>query len=596
MYLYSLLLPRQQQWNIDEMYFRTDTDEFVTLRENCLDCKKGSIVSFDTYFNAFSIGKWKKYTLLNTLNINIDFEGSFRLMLYDCRYQNKSVKKIKVFEKTISSQSRCVETVQLSLDSLGDMLSFVLIGRKNSFFYGGFYSTDIDEEELGQVNLAVTMCTYHREKYVERNLKVLTREVFENSSSPLKEHLKTYIADNGQSLDAGRLSSDFVKIYPQPSYGGSGGFVRGILELLRDKEHDRHTHILLMDDDVTIEPQAFEKNYSFLRLIRSEFSDRQVGGAMLRTDRKMIQAEQSGIYKGYGIQSVKANIDLSDFANVVFNEIEEPHDYQAWFYACIPIKTYLQHGFSLPFFMKYDDVEYGLRLKPSITLNGIFVWHDGFEYKRNGIALYYTERNKLIVHALYKRTSLARILLEECRQICAHIALARYRFAEMELMAVQDFCKGPLWLLHSDARRKYEQLSAMDYKYVHVSPKQKKQFKQIGRLRQMKPCGKQMKYRWRPKEELVVSDTDAKSIAVCMAKRIIYFNRFSNSKYEIDRDLRRAMMLVGKTMRVMLSFLKNYRWIQRQYGERYEEMCSEKLWRDYLNSDVTGNGSYKYRV
>ena len=112
----------------------------------------------------------------------------------------------------------------------------------------------------------------------------------------------------------------------------------------------------------------------------------------------------------------------------------------------------------------------------------------------------------------------------------------------------------------------------------------------------MKPCGKQMKYRWRPKEELVVSDTDAKSIAVCMAKRIIDFNRFSNSKYEIDRDLRRAMMLVGKTMRVMLSFLKNYRWIQRQYGERYEEMCSEKLWRDYLNSDVTGNGSYKYRV
>ena len=95
MYLYSLLLPRQQQWNIDEMYFRTDTDEFVTLRENCLDCKKGSIVSFDTYFNAFSIGKWKKYTLLNTLNINIDFEGSFRLMLYDCRYQNKSVKKNK---------------------------------------------------------------------------------------------------------------------------------------------------------------------------------------------------------------------------------------------------------------------------------------------------------------------------------------------------------------------------------------------------------------------------------------------------------------------------------------------------------------------
>lgn len=209
----------------------------------------------------------------------------------------------------------------------------------------------------------------------------------------------------------------------------------------------------------------------------------------------------------------------------------------------------------------------------SITLNGIFVWHDGFEYKRNGIALYYTERNKLIVHALYKRTSLAGILLKECSQICAHIVLARYRFAVMELMAVQDFCKGPSWLLNFDARKKYEELSAMDYQYVPVSGEQIKQYR------------KRMKDRWQPKEEMVVSDTDAKSIAVCRAERIIYFNRFSNFKYKTDRDLRRSIRLLLKTMRVMLSLLCQYRRLTVQYRQQYKKMCSEKAWKDYLNSD-----------
>ena len=47
-----------------------------------LEIKHGEILSLDTYFNAFSIGKWKKYTKLSDLALEIVTSGPVEIRAY----------------------------------------------------------------------------------------------------------------------------------------------------------------------------------------------------------------------------------------------------------------------------------------------------------------------------------------------------------------------------------------------------------------------------------------------------------------------------------------------------------------------------------
>ena len=58
-----ILLPEQIETD-RRLYYRID-DELVTKEEDgSLTFLKGGTADFDTYFNSFSIGKWREYTVL----------------------------------------------------------------------------------------------------------------------------------------------------------------------------------------------------------------------------------------------------------------------------------------------------------------------------------------------------------------------------------------------------------------------------------------------------------------------------------------------------------------------------------------------------
>ena len=71
---------------------------------------------------------------------------------------------------------------------------------------------------------------------------------------------------------------------------------------------------------------------------------------------------------------------LSDIAENEAVDVEVPDAYGAWWYSCIPLNEVREKGLPLPLFVRCDDVEYGMRTKPTyMTMNGICVWHEGFE-------------------------------------------------------------------------------------------------------------------------------------------------------------------------------------------------------------------------
>ena len=50
--------------------------------EKKIRMQKGAVVTFDTYFNGFSIEKWKKYTVIGDVSVKLVLSGRFRAVSY----------------------------------------------------------------------------------------------------------------------------------------------------------------------------------------------------------------------------------------------------------------------------------------------------------------------------------------------------------------------------------------------------------------------------------------------------------------------------------------------------------------------------------
>ena len=74
-----ILLPEQIDTD-EELYYRR-SEGVVVMDDGSLSCLAGDEVAFNTYFNSFSTGKWKKYTVLEKLELALELQGNFCLSL-----------------------------------------------------------------------------------------------------------------------------------------------------------------------------------------------------------------------------------------------------------------------------------------------------------------------------------------------------------------------------------------------------------------------------------------------------------------------------------------------------------------------------------
>ncbi len=74
-----ILLPEQIDTD-EELYYRR-SEGVVVMDDGSLSCLAGDEVAFNTYFNSFSTGKWKKYTVLEQLELALELQGNFCVSL-----------------------------------------------------------------------------------------------------------------------------------------------------------------------------------------------------------------------------------------------------------------------------------------------------------------------------------------------------------------------------------------------------------------------------------------------------------------------------------------------------------------------------------
>ena len=403
MKLQSLLFPQTGICTEEEMYFRREGEGEIdfTWEKKATDMHRNSTLTFDTYFNGCSAEKWFKYTKVKRISISLRVRGFFRIILMRKEKNLDSITTKYLLEQSFGREDEeGVYTFPFESESNNGVFCFqVTCLSETGTLLDGWYEGEVAPEDVRPVKLALDICTFKREVFVIKNVKELYECFLNNPESGMKDSIEIFISDNAKTLDPKEvLLCDKVHVFPNKNTGGAGGFTRGMIEIMKCREQRKITHVLVMDDDIIINPDSIYRTFVILSLLKDEYKDAFVGGAMLRLDTQNIQTENGARWnKGYLI-SHKSGLDLSEVEACLYNEFEEKTEYNAWWYCAFPADIVTEKNLPLPIFIRGDDVEYGLRnLKNLILMNGICVWHEPFENKYSSSMYYYIFRNSGII-------------------------------------------------------------------------------------------------------------------------------------------------------------------------------------------------------
>lgn len=475
MKIQNLVFPKKEICTEEQMFFRRkaayNTELVINMEGSYIGFSEGARCSFDTYFNSLSVEKWHKYTSVIDFFLVVKLDGNFEISLTNKVLVDCAIHETVLYSRSISTDG--IEEVILPYPT-GDykgMLAFNLLSCKDgSKYYGGWYGGE-KYGKLWDTRIAINICTFKRETFVIRNLEILNKYIVQNTENELSKNLQIFISDNGNSLSAEDLVSEQIHIVQNKNVGGAGGFCRGLIEIMDYQDRYSATHVLMMDDDVVIEPESLFRTYALLRCRKPEYRDVFIGGAMLRLDKPQIQVESGALWNSGSIISNKHGSNLSNFEDVLRNEIEEDAEYNAWWFCCMPMHLINKDNLPLPVFIRGDDVEYGLRnMKTLVLMNGICVWHEPFENKYSSFLYYYTARNMLYNNALhvpnYKQSD---FLKRTIRDVAREVAFYRYKHADLIIRGVNDFYKGVDFLLSTDGEKLHKEIMASGYKLVSVN-------------------------------------------------------------------------------------------------------------------------------
>ena len=424
---------------------------------------KGYYLDLGTYFNAFSIKKWRQYTTIEQLQIKLKLVGKFNIEYYGMNVDGEKV----IFNENVDhSTEYTFNLVDIEVNFEFDMLGIRLNALDdNAIFYGGEYQGEF--KTTRDVKLGLTICTFKREKYLLPNLERLKTLTTQN------ENINIMVIDNGQTLE--EVDTPELKVLHNSNFGGAGGFTRGMIEQVNRKQN---THILLMDDDIVIELSAIERLYSIMTHLKTEHEDKFFGGAMLRLEQPTIQHANTEHWTGTWLESFGIDFDLSDKEYLCKNENapQRVDVYNAWWFCCIPIDVINSIGYPLPIFIKFDDVEYSIRNRQDImTMNGIGVWHMAFENKTNPVIDYFVDRNAFLINHFSQKSGRKYFLMMCLEIICRRIwTRDGNRMRTLEL-ALKDLNQGLMGITSVKSDKKFASLR----KYPFVKPLSRHIFKVI---------------------------------------------------------------------------------------------------------------------
>ena len=583
------------------MYFRREGDIFYSWCNDWIDIHPNGTVEFDTYFNGFSAEKWMKYTKVQRVILKIKAKGYLRLTMMRKEKQGDSILTEYVGEHLCITQNDEVKEFEFPFltPSPYGMYCFKLSGVEGiSVFYSASFHAELAEQEVNPVKIGIDICTYKRERYIESNLNLLNTAFLRNPDSFLHDKLEVFVSDNAHTLDIQELSTDKIHIVQNKNVGGAGGFTRGMIEITKVRKAHHITHILVMDDDILIEPESLIRTVTLLSCIKEKYRDTFVGGAMLRLDTRYIQTESGAMWNGGALISLKSRLDLRELDACLFNEFEEHAQFNAWWYCAFPADIVTDENLPMPIFIRGDDVEYGLRnMKHLILMNGICVWHEPFENKYSSFLYYYVLRNRLIDNALHEMNMPKKEFISELeKQVNDELRIYRYKNAELLMNGVEDFLKGASWLAKQDGEKLHQSIMKNGYKLQYLEDMDEAvQFLYPlyeASLHDVPPMGK----RRRIINHYTINGTYLKpirdyaivpTVGICQASvyrvdKVLNYDYSSRKGFVTKRDPQKCKELVKQLKKLCRRIDKEYEKAVQAFAKDYRMLTNIAFWNRYL--------------
>lgn len=557
-------------------------------------------IEFTTYFNTFSIKKWFKYTKIETISLYVQIQGTCTLSINAESINNKR----EILKQTFSDE---IEINISNITEMDDIIGFSLQECSDDFkFISGYYFTVIKESSIKDVNLGIGICTFRREEYLLNNLQVLQNNFLCNERSPLYNNLKVFVADNGQTVsnvikNKALIFNDHIHIFPNINAGGTSGFTRCIIEFLQEKT--KPSHILLMDDDATFDPESIFRMYSLLQIIKPEYEKDFIGGAMLKEEHPNEQNENGArwsITQATRPHFFGRDLDLSNTKSIIINEQKNSANYNAWFFCCMPTSTFEEFGLPLPLFIHFDDIEYGIRCsKKIIQLNGICVWHPtANKYSPN--MRFYDTRNSIITALLHgKKNCRCQLLFQALKSYVDSMISYKYLDWEMLYQAYTDVFHEKAQCLKKDPQQLHKTIISKKHKtsnlpssdcfketITHQELLSRKEYSERLGFKQIKDaiisiiCIVLPAFR---KDLCAINSTPPFFTPSYRGRKRIYVNISATGNYFIlEKSVKQTIISFIQLIKIPFFILFYYTKTKKNFLESKDEITSISFWNKYL--------------
>jgi galactofuranosylgalactofuranosylrhamnosyl-N-acetylglucosaminyl-diphospho-decaprenol beta-1,5/1,6-galactofuranosyltransferase len=420
----------------------------------------GGRLSLASYFNAFPAAYWQRWTTVHTvmLEVTTSGPGAIHLQRSDSVGTTASVNSTSVTDVTVT-----LFELELSGFDEGGWYWFDLeAGSAPLLLTEANWRVQSEPECAGKASIAIT--TLNRPGYCLDVLQALGKD------PEVAERLdRIFVIDQGKqkvrdqpgfaAVEA--LHGDRLVVIDQENLGGSGGFSRGMLEMLDRADSD---FVILLDDDIILDPEAVFRAVRFAQYCTDPTI---VGGHMLDlNNRRVLHALGELVHpRSFNWGPPDARFSRHDFGEESLKDTPWLHsrvdvDFNGWWMCLLPKSVVKEIGLSLPLFIKWDDAEYGLRAKArgiaTVSLPGAAVWHVAWTDKDDSRdwQSYFHSRNRLIGALLHSRHAFGgTVLLDGLVLDLKHLLFMHYYAVHLRQAALQDVLDGP-GVLHGALRSK----------------------------------------------------------------------------------------------------------------------------------------------
>ena len=586
--LQNIIFPEQEVCTEPDLYYHLHGLASFCGSSNAIFLQRSDLAQFNSFFNAFSIGKWHKSCNLDGLFISVKTKGRVEIKVFHA-IPDRSWEILA--SEVVNSKN--LETTKIDLShykktSTKGVIYFEVKGLGSATFHSAQYETNAIPDP--ETKLAISITTFRREDEIQETIKRLKLFLKQNN---FNKRIHIFVVDNGQTAKI--ISTDAVTYMKNANLGGSGGFARG----LQEAEAAGYSHCLFMDDDASFHMENVQRTYMFLALAKNKKTA--VAGAMISNAQKWAMWE-NGAYFDRTCHPLFCGADLREFDNVIEIEkgssLAQPKGYYGgWWFFAFAIEHIRSRPF--PFFVRGDDINFSLSNDFDIsTINGVVSFQDDFSDKESPLTLYLDLRNHLVQHLTVPYLEIGGI---ECarftlRFILRAIARSHYETAQALLLAWNDIMTGPQFFAdNADMNVRRQTLGAMikDEKWTDIksltpnlhyrsNPNESK-FKILvlkytlnGHLLPF--------FKWYS-NRVEVKPADRSSLhAAWGASRLTYFDRTGNFGYTVQHSKLRAAQLLWQTAKTALKFLIKYPTLIKQYRDDYGKMTSKSFWVNLLET------------